>query len=630
MRKRTMTTRFNTIHAIRVRAAALLCAAACLLAGAGRAQELKNFELTTSRTNINVNEPFTATLTIEMKSGSPDSHPTTPDFGKLDIQSGPSSNQSYSSFNGRVKITQSYQWSLVALTEGSYTIGPSALKIGNREYRTTPITLKATKRISQELPVELRDEPILFPRSNNAKLNNYLKGRLFLRCSISNPKPHVGEPVIVNYDLYTNEIPADFDMNRGVSVNVQGAISEELFHVSQLQPRQETIGGKTYNVSQIYTLAVIPSSPGELIFDGYNMEGVWRGSRSRDPFASFFNMGERVLIPSPKIRLDVQPTPSEGAPAGFQGTVGGFTLKAETDANSITADDIVTLQLTLEGRGAIELADLPAFKPNKDFDVVDQSDYIDRWKKDDDYGGKKVVEISLRPSRAGKLTIPGVQYPLFDPYEKKFKTLSTEPIEIAVAPGSGIRHAQPASTGAAGPGQPQEMTADANTLRYIRFFGSLRTGHPDLLLHNPLFWLVQLAAAAALAWTVWAERRRANINPDQQRQSRAQRRFEKRLRAIGKLPAGSTGEIEAAAHQLEQAVRAGVADHFKRSAEGLTWREIEFLLQSRSVPSEVCAELESLTSQWSVIRYAPVNPGEADLRRWIDRARALMKEAFAR
>ena len=95
--------------------------------------------------------------------------------------------------------------------------------------------------------------------------------------------------------------------------------------------------------------------------------------------------------------------PLKDQPADFNGTVGDFTIKAAAEPKQLTEDDLVTLHLTLEGKGAIDLAYDPAFPRSADFQVVGKSTKsTEKNNSGDGIGGRKTYEILLRPIAFGR------------------------------------------------------------------------------------------------------------------------------------------------------------------------------------------------------------------------------------
>ncbi len=587
---------------------------------------LTRFEALVDKTQLGVGEPFIFTLVIEYTSNQMSAPPTDPDFGKVRITGGPSQSSQVVSTNfSSAKAIFTKQWELMAPAEGRYIIGVSTLQFSNQSHETKAVTIQATQDASASaLPDDLKNEPVLFAKSKETRVNQMLEGRLFLRPAISNKEPYVGEAVIIKYDVLNDRVRVDFGGSNMVLPQVQGALKEEIFQANSIDNKTVTYNGRQFALAPLYYYAVIPSKPGELSIDGMTIDARLPTSTSRDPLDDFFSgpmfaRGLPVTLPSPPVILKVKPLP-DGAPPEFSGTVGDFQMEMPPPATALTEDDMITLELVLSGKGAIELADAPVFPASDDFDVVGQSAKAEKEVTPDTFGGKKIFEIVLRPKHAGRLNLPPLKYGIFNPREGQYKTLETKPVSFQVAPGNNKGTSAPEGENA--PKSRQMTTRDLN---YLLPVANLRTLRPGLIFQDPLFWLAQLAAAGLLIFCWRRDRRRGRMNAGELRRSKAWPTFNKRIREIRRrIDKGEN--VEETAGALEHAARALIADRFGQSPEGLTRRDIAELLQTGSMSTDRINRLLDILELCSTVRYAPAGMINGNLTQWTDEVTQLLKE----
>lgn len=154
---------------------------------------------------------------------------------------------------------------------------------------------------------------------------------------------------------------------------------------------------------------------------------------------------EQFALTAPSSSLTVKPLPS-GAPAGFTGAVGRFTLDSKVVPATATVGEPVTWTLTLDGTGNWpDIAGLPSRSIPKDFRYV--LPQPKRVNKDDSlFDATFTEDIVLIPAQPGTYTLPSVTYAVFNPATGAYENLSTKPVTIKVAPAVG----QPAPAGSAG------------------------------------------------------------------------------------------------------------------------------------------------------------------------------------
>ncbi len=601
---------------------------------APRAQGEPTLHAEVNRQVVGVGQPFTYTLRIEAGAAGINAKPSIPDFGDLRILGGPSQSSSTSIFNGRVSISQSYTWTLAAPREGTYIIGPSRMRGAGGLIESEAITITVHEQVEPRvvLPRGLPSDQILSARSavGNTEVDQYLNGRLFLRPQISNTRPYVGEPVIVTYTLYNGARISLGQNTRAIMPDdFQGVVHEVLYSHDHLDYRPEMIDGQRFDVAPLYGMALIPTRPGVVEVGGYSIETRVNLPRGRggfrdpfdDPMLDFFGgRGEPVQVPTRPIRLEVQPLPDAGQPDNFTGTVGDFTIAASLDRTEANENELVTLSVLLDGRGAIELASAPRFN-SEAFELVGETESVNKLNTAEQLGGSKTFEFVLRPRATGRLEVPSIQYPIFDPYRGEYRILRTEPqeITIAAAPNAAQPQTPRSRTNRDEPGEPQ--------LHWIKPITRLETKPAAPLVESAAVWGAQLSALALLLVAWRHDRRRARRDPARIRREAAPREFERRVQALRREPRDVRAEDLAG--RLEQAVRHYVADLHGISADGLTRPEIESRLHAQGLSAERTAKVMELLDACAAVHYAPAPSSREQVMAWADELGGLLRGGAA-
>jgi len=126
----------------------------------------------------------------------------------------------------------------------------------------------------------------------------------------------------------------------------------------------EVIDGERYRVGVVKHVALFPNRSGALEIPPLEVEAVVQVPRRRssDPFDAFFRdpfgRSEKYVLRSDPIPVHVDPLPP-GAPDGFRGAVGTYRMNVSVDRTEAAVGDPVTLRVSIEGAGNVELLDAP-------------------------------------------------------------------------------------------------------------------------------------------------------------------------------------------------------------------------------------------------------------------------------
>jgi oxygen tolerance protein BatD len=357
-----------------------------------------------------------------------------------------------------------YDYTVMPLRAGTFTIPPQTIRVGNNSLRTPALTLNVADspgRSSGARPG--RD-------TQAASANNLV----FAELIVPSKTAYVGQIVPV-------QIRMGFDprvrprLIEPPEITGQGFTSQKLQESGQ---NTETISGRAYEVVT-YKTAIAAARAGKFEIGPVKAKAqvvVPRrptAPRSRprspfdlfdedDPFSDpffanpFSQLGERrnVEIKSESVALEVKPLPPN-APLSFSGAIGNFTMATDAKPKSVQVGDPITVTTTIAGRGNFDRVNAPVVEDERGWHKYPPSS---KFKQDDEVGisGTKTFEMVLSPNEK-KQNVPVLAFSYFDPVKEQYVTLHSESTPIDVQSGGAVAQ----SAGATLPGSPTPATAIA-------------------------------------------------------------------------------------------------------------------------------------------------------------------------
>lgn len=390
-------------------------------------------------------QQFAVTFTVNAAA----SNLKAPSFKGFSVLSGPnqSSSSSMQIINGRMSQSVSYSFTyyLQAGNEGNYPISPAKITVDGKTYETESFTIKVVKS-SANAGNQQQQSQSQQQQGNQQAGGNISDKDLFLKASVSNASPYLGEQVIVTYKLYTSVAIAQYSINK-LSSN-KGFWSEDLTKENE-KPKQykEYLNGKQYIVAEIRKVALFPQESGRLNVEPLEVEVIAQIQTQRrrtnsifdffdDPFSSSVQNVKKVLKAN-NLTINAKPLPSANKPEDFTGAVGNFTFRSDIDKTELKANEAVNLKFTISGRGNIKLIDKLNIVFPTDFETYDPkiSDNINT--SDNGVSGTKTFDYLIIPRNQGVYTIKPVTFTYFDLNKGKYITLSSPEYTLKVAKGDG-------------------------------------------------------------------------------------------------------------------------------------------------------------------------------------------------
>ena len=563
---------------------------------------------------VGLNQAFT--LSVEL-SGSQqlDANPVLPDMDEYAQFLSSSTSSQMNIINNRMSVTYEVQYRFQAVREGKYTIPSFDVLSGGRRYTTEPLSLEITAAPPPGRQTTPRGTA---PQTTESGIS---PEDLFLEATANKTTVYFGEPVIVEYRIYTRVNVSGYEVTR--QPGTTGFWSEEY-----PQPRSPAVtnvvrDGRQYAMATIKKMALFPTGTGMKTIDAMTMQTQVRVQGSRDPFRDFFGGGSLFgrnvsqLISSEPIELQVLPLPENGRPSDFSGFVGKVDISATVDRTSATTNEALTFTVRTEGEGNIRTLPEPEIEFPPDFEVYPPETTEQVTRADNSVSGSKTHEYVLIPRVPGTRTIPSVRLNFFDPASATYRTGVTAPIDIVVT--------GEATDGSGFTGRARgEIATLREDIRFIKIETPSFRQRDKSLFGSAGFWVAFLVPLVVVGVAFGVRRHRERLEGDV-----AYARRRRAGRAARKRMAGARGLVGAATRrefyaEVGSALRGFLGDKLNIAEAGMIREEAIEFLRRHSVAQDVIDEYFECLDVTDRQRFAPSEADENAMTAFLAKAEGAM------
>jgi hypothetical protein len=600
------------------RALAFVVLAALAAGWPGAARAATSFVAGLDREAVAPGEPFIYQITLQ-SSGDDAGDFKPPDFHGFQVQEarGPSKSTSIQMVFGsnQQTIQSSYTWTyqlvLAGSAKGPLKIGAAHVKVGGRDLATNVVEVRvgaagAAPRGRSGGPPAADPNNLLqrmmqgqgFAFGDERPRQQMSSGAVpaFIRVVADKTHAFVGEQVTVGWYLYVVDVPSRF--GQVSEPHTDGFWSEDV--PSTTPPGRlafgdpQTIAGRTYNVALLFKKALFPLAPGKLTITPMEAELTQQ--------ADFFSAPEVRRLKTDPLTIEAQPLPAKGEPPGFDpANVGRYEISAAVDRAAVSVGDAVTLKVAVKGTGNVRNVRPPAlpampgwksYEPKTEV-ALDGAATIT---------GTKTIEWLMRPERPGKTTVPPLALETFDPAARRYETVRSQPIEIAVT-GEAGSNAVPSGGAPAGSAGVENVVA--GNIRPIHARGSLSGERGAAFLHSAAFTATVVTPPLALAMLALFGRVRERLGRDSRRtrQRRLRTMARRRLRtAEAHRAAGRAGDFYL---EIDRVLREALSERLSTELGGLRLDELGTLLRARGLPDGETSGVVAVLEACDEARFAP-------------------------
>ena len=541
---------------------------------------------------------------------------TPPDLSDFRLYSGPNQSSSMQWVNGVMSSSISYTYILSPRKVGKLKIGQAEITVGGKVYKTEPVYIKAIKSRAQSKSQIKKQPKNTSSNGGNASLESQLKENVFMRASVSNKNPYVGEQLTASYKLYYRIDPVNLAADKLPSF--KGFAAEDV-ELKTNQAPDEVLNGVQYRVLLIKQSVLFPQKSGELEIDPLKLKTVLRirtQNRRRSMFDQFFGGYQDVSfeVQSPSLKIKVKPLPSAGKPKSFGGAVGNFAYETSLDNDSVGENEAINLKVLANGSGNIALIPEPGFDFPVDFEVYDPKVSTDKTVSASGMRGKKSYEYLMIPRHSGLFEIEAKPFSFFDPNKEKYVEVPAKTFQIQV--GEVSEADDPSAVNFAR--RKEAVKFVGKDIRFINTGDPLLQSKDETFFNSTGYYLGLLSPFLMLALGLFAQGRMKNQNTNIEliKRRRAGSVAKKHLQKASALLKES--KLTEFYQELSAALFGYTSDKLNVERSDLSKQRISDALRAKSVDESDITEWESLIEACEMARFAPSS--DADAQQLLSRA----------
>ncbi len=534
------------------------------------------------------NQEIMLTVTVEGSSAQNASRPAMPDFGEwFSFGGSRGTGTNYSSINGRVTYSMSYNYSLIPLKAGKATIPEIEVRVGNKIYKTDPFTIEV-RDAGAAPPPNARQPNRTNPRSRSGG-NEPID--LFLRAEPEKQTVYKNEGVTVYYRVYAGLNVELSDYTPLNLPNFPGFWTEEYNLPGNRTLRPVKYDGRDYRAAVLKKIELYPTSEGDLALDPIQMEFRARNRSTRrtrdirsfldDPF---FDRNRAVRVASNNLNINVRPLPETGKPANYDGLVGKYDISADVDVKRVKANESVTLKIDVSGTGNIKLIGEPDIRISGVYEQYDPTvnEVINR--RGGNITGTKSFEYVIIPRTEGELKIEPIVLSFFDPAEEKYRSVRTQPINISVEKGDRTYSETPLVR------RGEEVRLVGTDIRFIKESVKtwITTGHSSLMNTSFVIMIILPLILIGVMFLYSRHVEKLNIDIGYKRSRQANTIAVKRMKKAKKyLDEEDAGNFYP---EIAKGLQDYIADKLNISAAGILTDELERKLINKNIDPDLISE----------------------------------------
>lgn len=573
------------------------------------------FKATTEKA-VAVGQQFRVTYTLTT-TGEEGKDVRMPDVKGFEILYGPtlSGRNSYTSIinnSAQTQLTLTYTFVLLAKEEGTFSIAPGTVKVGNSEYKSNELSVKvlpadqaaATSQNQGNSNQRQQSQPQASGQSGVASED------LFIRMHLSKNSVYENEGFLVTFKLYSLVDVAGFENMK--FPEFEGFVAQEIELPENMQMNLENYNGRNYRTVVLKQTILYPQRSGKISIGSGKFDVVARvrsQQRVRSIFDDFFDTYSNVKksISTTPVSVDVKSLPA-GKPASFTGAVGDYKMTSSISTTDLKSNDAVTLKVTISGNGNIKLIKNPEIAFPNDFEVYDP--IINTTSKTTTAGvsGTRTIEYNAIPRYAGNFTIPKAEFSYFDLKSGTYKTLTTDEYHLNVKQGeAGSEGAAPIISAS----NKEDVRFLGKDIRYIKTEGyNFHKGSSYMFGSIPyiLFYIIP-ALLFIVFFYIYRKQAAENSNIALVRTKKANKVASKRLK---------TAAIYLKENKKEQfydetlkAVWGYLSDKLNIPVSSLTKDNVETNLTDYGADESLIAEFMDILNTAEFARFAPVQGSDA-------------------
>ncbi|MCK9583788.1 MAG: BatD family protein [Candidatus Cloacimonetes bacterium] len=373
-----------------------------------------------NKPRLSLAERLELTLEIKSESSITMSEPSPPSFELftfVNMRSASRSSTTLTGFKMETQHLRSYIYSYIPQKEGKTTIPAQEIRVGNKVYSSSAISVTIVKSSSNS---QAQSSPGISPGFDFDDPDlpwsaDRIAGSTLILAYPKLQKVYKGQPAVISYYLYTDQMVRSFNLEGEKDFPGYGKSDYE----SPTMLNYETVNynGHRYQRALIKRLVLLPNEAGEL-------QAPLLQGRAR--IYEFGYLNQRVH--SEPAWLEVSALPKSNVPEDFGGAVGRFEVSDNLSAESLSLGEALTFSVRIAGRGNFNQFAHPHFPESSA--QISSPMAIDRLSAGVD--GSRTLYYTIIPKDKGIYTLPPLSFSWFDPDHGDYRHYASKQREIQV------------------------------------------------------------------------------------------------------------------------------------------------------------------------------------------------------
>ena len=375
-----------------------------------------SFEAILSKKSLGINE----NLRVDFKMNKDGDNFTPPSFKGFTVVGGPNQSVSNMWVNGKRTFSKSYSYFLTPTKKGSLTIGQATIEIDDNIYKTLPVKISVSESVAVSKDP---NDPTYVVNEN-----------LHLVAEISNTNPYLNEGISIVYKLFYSPQINVTNVGEIETPEFENFWSQNI-KIPRLQIERGSFKGDNYNFVTWKKTVLYPQKSGKLDILPLSLDvSVDVPTNRRDFFGNRIYNQVSKKVTAGKRSINVKALPGN-APESFNGAVGKFDIKLNTNKTELNASESLQAIVKISGKGNLKLFSPPSVQvPNS----LEKYDPEYNEKVSTSLAGMKGFisnTYTLVPQFQGKYPIRSVEFTFFNPQLNNYETINSEDIIINVLEG---------------------------------------------------------------------------------------------------------------------------------------------------------------------------------------------------
>ena len=373
-----------------------------------------NFEAKLSKSTLGVNER----LRVEFSINEDGDNFSPPDFKNFKVVGGPSQSIKNSWVNGARSYSKSYTYFLSPIKIGNYSIGQAKIEVEGKLYKTLPLKIKVVSAVKN-------------PNRENDP--NYVsESEIYLVSEISKKSPYLNEGFSVVYKLYFSSNIGITNWRELSSPRYTDFWSQNI-DIDNYTIEEGTYKGKPSRYVILKKTVLYPQKEGELTIEPLSLDITLQlPTNRRDFFGQRITKSSQKVVTSGDQIISVKQLPNLNKPKDYNGAVGSFNFVATTSKRQLSVSEALELELEIKGNGNLKLFQLPKLSLPSSLEIYEPEKTENISTNISGMRGSIRDIYTIVPSKPGKYKIPKIEFSYFDIKSKKYKTISSNEINIDV------------------------------------------------------------------------------------------------------------------------------------------------------------------------------------------------------